>query len=105
MGDPDTLPKCLIAAYQKHGNRKVAMRKKDLGIWRSYTWQDSCEQVRQLSLGLIKLGLKRGDKVCIIGDNDPEYFWAQLAIESGGGVAVGIFTDSAPHEIQYIVNH
>ncbi len=105
MGHPDTLPKCLIAAFQKHGNRKVAMRKKDLGIWRSYTWQDSCEQVRQLSLGLIKLGLKRGDKVCIIGDNDPEYFWAQLAIQSGGGVAVGIFTDSAPHEIQYIVNH
>ena len=47
------------------------MRQKDLGIWRSYTWQDSYEQVRQLSLGLIELGLKRGDKVCIIGDNDP----------------------------------
>jgi len=58
-----------------------------------------------LSLGLIKLGLKRGDKVCIIGDNDPQYFWAQLAIQSGGGVAVGLFTDCAPAEIQYIVSH
>ena len=105
MSNPDTLPKSLITSYQKYGNRKTAMRKKDLGIWRSYTWQDSYEQVRQLSLGLISLGLKRGDKVCIIGDNDPQYFWAQLAIQSGGGVAVGIFTDSTPPEIQYIVNH
>jgi long-chain acyl-CoA synthetase len=101
----DTLPKLLIAGYHKYGDQKTAMRQKDLGIWRSYTWQDSYEHVRQLSLGLIELGLKRGDKVCIIGDNDPEYFWAQLAIQAGGGVAVGLFTDSAPHEIQFVVEH
>ncbi|HHH40544.1 MAG TPA: long-chain fatty acid--CoA ligase, partial [Chloroflexi bacterium] len=82
-----------------------AMRKKDLGIWRPYTWADSYQQVRQLSLGLVELGLQRGEKVCIIGDNDPQYFWAQLAIQAGGGVAVGIFTDSTPPEIQYIVQH
>jgi long-chain acyl-CoA synthetase len=104
-GNRETLPKSLVAGYEKYGDRKVAMRQKDLGIWRSYTWQDSYEQVRHLALGLISLGLKRGDKVCIIGDNDPQYFWAQLAIQSGGGVAVGIFTDSAPAELQYIVNH
>ena len=105
MSNLDTLPKRLLAGYQKYGHRKIAMRQKDMGIWRSYTWQDSYEQVRQLSLGLTSLGLKRDDKVCIIGDNAPQYFWAQLAIQSGGGVAVGIFTDSAPHEIQYVVNH
>lgn len=105
MSKPDTLPKLLIAGHQKYGDQKTAMRQKDMGIWRSYTWQDSYEQVRQLTLGLIKLGLERGDKVCIIGDNDPQYFWAQLAIQSGGGVAVGIFTDSAPQEIRYIVDH
>lgn len=101
----DTLPKYLLAGYQKYGDRKIAMRQKDLGIWRSFTWQQSYEQVRKLSLGLIHLGLKRGDKVCIIGDNDPQYFWAQLAIQAAGGVAVGIFTDSSPSEIEYIVNH
>lgn len=101
----DTLPKNLVASCRKYGDKKIAMRQKDLGIWRSYTWQDSCRQVRQLSLGLMQLGLGRGDKVCIIGDNDPQYFWAQLAVQAGGGVAVGIFTDSAPQEIQYIVDH
>ncbi len=43
--------------------------------------------------------------MCIIGDNDPQYFWAQLATQSSGGVAVGVFTDSTPPEIQYIVDH
>ena len=105
MDHLDTLPKLLIAGYRKYGHRKVAMRKKDLGIWRPYTWADSYQQVRQLSLGLVELGLQRGEKVCIIGDNDPQYFWAQLAIQAGGGVAVGIFTDSTPPEIQYIVQH
>lgn len=105
MKTQDTLPKNLLAKYQEYGDKKIAMRQKDLGIWRSYTWKDSFEQVRQLSLGLNKLGLQRNDKVCIIGDNDPQYFWAQLAIQSGGGVAVGIFTDSSPQEIEYVVNH
>jgi long-chain acyl-CoA synthetase len=105
MSQIDTLPKSLIASYQKYGAGKTAMRQKDMGLWRSFTWQQSYQQVRSLSLGLIKLGLDRGDKVCIIGDNDPQYFWAQLAIQASGGVAVGIFTDSTPTEIEYIVNH
>lgn len=105
MNPLDTFPKNLIAGYKKNGDQKIAMRQKDRGIWRPFSWQQSYQQVRQLSLGLIKLGLKHGDKVCIIGDNDPQYFWAQLAIQSGGGVSVGIFTDSAPPEIQYIVAH
>ncbi|MCS7040851.1 MAG: AMP-binding protein, partial [Caldilineales bacterium] len=78
----DTLPKNFLAAVQRYGDRKVAMRRKDMGIWHTYTWQDSYHQVRRLCLGLLHLGLQRGDKVCIIGDNDPEYFWIQLAVQS-----------------------
>jgi long-chain acyl-CoA synthetase len=81
------------------------MRQKDRGIWVPYTWQQSYEMVRSLCLGLVEHGLQREEKVCIIGDNDPQYFWAQLAIQAAGGVAVGIFTDSIPDEIQYIVDH
>ena len=105
MNEADTLPKSFISAYRRYGWQKAAMRQKDLGIWRSFTWQDSYDQVKNLCLGLLQLGLQPGDKVCIIGDNDPQYFWAQLAIQSGLGVAVGIFTDSTPKEIEYIVSH
>lgn len=101
----DTLPKSLRAMVERFGDSRTAMRQKDRGIWRSFTWQDSYEQTRDLCLGLIELGFTRGEKACIIGDNDPQYFWAQLAIQAAGGVAVGIFTDSSPAEIEYIVNH
>lgn len=101
----DTLPKNLLAMAQRMGDQRVAMRQKDHGIWRAFTWAESVEQVRRLCLGLVQLGMQSGEKVCIIGDNDPQYFWAQLAIQSAGGVAVGIFTDSTPPEIQYIVSH
>ncbi len=101
----DTLPKCLLARMQQYGDDKVAMRQKDLGIWREITWQESYQRVRRFALGMVSQGLQRGDKVCIIGDNDPQYFWAQLAVQAAGGVAVGIFTDSVPREIQYVVDH
>ncbi len=100
----ETLPQYLQHTARKYGNR-VAMRKKQFGIWREYTWQESYTRVKHLALGLMQLGLAHGDKVCIIGDNDPEYFWAQLAIQACGGIAVGIFTDSLPSEIQYIIQH
>jgi long-chain acyl-CoA synthetase len=81
------------------------MRKKHLGIWREFTWRESSDAVRDLALGLVALGLRRGDKVAILGENDPEYYWAELAIQTAGAVAVGIFTDSGPAEIQYVISH
>jgi long-chain acyl-CoA synthetase len=101
----ETLPQYLQHAAQRYGDKRVAMRKKQLGIWREFSWHESYTRVKHLALGLMQLGLAHGDKVCIIGDNDPEYFWAQLAVQSCGGIAVGIFTDSIPNEIQYIVQH
>lgn len=105
MTKPDTLPKYFLEQFRQYGDKKIAMRQKDYGIWKPFTWHDSYERVRDFCLGLVELGMQRGDKVCIIGDNDPQYFWAQLAIQSAGGVAVGIFTDSTPSEIEYIVTH
>ena len=101
----ETLPQYLQATAQRYGDKRVAMRKKQLGIWREFSWTESFTRVKHLALGLQDLGLQHGDKVCIIGDNDPEYFWAQLAVQACGGIAVGIFTDSIASEIQYIVQH
>lgn len=105
MGEIDTLPISLRATAKRFVHKRTAMRQKDRGIWRSFTWEESFEHTRDLALGLTRLVFQRGEKACIIGDNDPQYFWAQLAVQSVGGVAVGIFTDSSPVEIEYIVAH
>lgn len=101
----DTLPKLLLRNYERFGDKQVAMRQKDFGIWREYTWKDEYENIKYLSLGLISLGLERGDKVSIIGDAEPEWYWSEIAVQAAGGVAAGIFTDAIPSEIKFIIEH
>ena len=103
-GRVDTLPKRLRLMHQQRPE-KTAMRKKAFGIWNEYTWGECYRTVRLLALGFVSLGLQKGDKVCIIGDNDPEWFWAELAAQSVGAAAVGIYIDSVPAEIEYIASH
>jgi long-chain acyl-CoA synthetase len=105
MTEPQTLPQYFLQQVQNYGHDKVALRQKEFGIWREFSWRDSYEQAKAFSLGLIALGLQRGDKVCGIGDNDREYLWAFLGLQAAGGVPVGLFTDAIPSEIAYIVDH
>jgi long-chain acyl-CoA synthetase len=100
----DTIPKIFAENCQKWGD-KCAMRNKDRGIWQVYTWRDVYEKVKNISLGLMALGLTRGDKVVIIGDNVPEWFWAMFATQAAGGISVGIFVDAVPQEVKYITDH
>ncbi|MCD6138192.1 MAG: AMP-binding protein [Deltaproteobacteria bacterium] len=81
------------------------MREKEFGIWRPITWHDYLENVRYLTLGMVRLGLRKGDKVAMIGDNRPEGLWAEMAALCAGGVAVWLFQDCLVDEIQYIIDH
>ena len=101
----DTLPKLLRWNYRKHGDRRMAMRVKDRGIWQSYTWKDYFEKVKYLSLGLMKLGLEPGDRISILGENKPEWYWAELAAHCAGAIVVRIFTDCTPPEVKYYLEH
>jgi len=99
----DTGPKLLKHNYEKWGDTKVAMRVKEWGIWQAYTWKDYYEKVKYFSLGLISLGLERGDKVAVLGENKPEWFWAEAAALAARGTVTGIFTDCLPAEVKYYV--
>lgn len=100
----DTLPKIVRSNAEKWGSH-TAMAMKRYGIWQRFTWREYCENVKYFSLGLISLGLKPGDVACIIGDNEPEWFWAEFGIQAAGGVATGIFVDSIPSEVKYVASH
>ena len=90
---------------QKWGDSKVALRQKEFGIWREYSWQESYNEVRLLALGLAELGMQRGDKVSAIGDNDRQYLWGYLGVLSNGGTMIGLYTDANPVEAAYVVDH
>lgn len=100
-----TIPEVLLRACKAFGDR-IAIRRKELGIWHSYTWNDYYETVKHFALGMKYLGLEKGARICIVGDNEPEWVWASFGIISMGGVLVaGCYPDSQPNEIKYILDH
>ncbi|WP_041331494.1 long-chain fatty acid--CoA ligase [Roseiflexus castenholzii] len=100
--DDITLPQLLMHNAQRFGDR-VALREKDFGIWQTVTWRQFADHVRAFALGLRALGVQRGDKVAIIGDNRPEWLYAELATQAIGGASIGVYQDSVAEEVRYLV--
>ena len=101
-----TISRLFVQAYERYGDRRVAMRKKRLGIWQSYSWKDYYEQVKYCALGLHSLGFEKGQKIAIVGDNDLEWVWAMFAtMVTGGVLAAGAYPDSHPDEVRYVIDH
>jgi long-chain acyl-CoA synthetase len=100
----DTVPKLLLRNAADFGGR-AAMRHKDLGIWQSWSWADVRTQVRDLALGLRKLGFERGDAVAIVGSNRPRLYWTFAAVQSLGGIPVPVYQDSVADEMVYVLDH
>jgi len=101
----DTWPQILKYNYEKYGDNHRAMRYKHYGIWQPYTWKDYYLSVKYLALGLLSLGFEPEDKVLIVGDNAPEWYYAELAAQANHGVSVGLYSESTPMEIKYIAEN
>jgi long-chain acyl-CoA synthetase len=86
----DTLPKLLLRNYERWGDTRVALRKKEYGIWREYSWKDCYLKVKSIFLGLTSVGLEAGSGVAILGDSSPEWFWCELAVQAARGVPAGL---------------
>ena len=99
----DTLPRLFRHVVGQRGDA-VAMREKDLGVWRSVTWRQYGERARRVGLGLVALGLRPRDVVSIIAENGPEWLYTDLGTMSVGGVTNGIYTTDSPRQVEYIVN-
>ena len=100
----DTFPK-LLANNARRRPERPAAREKDLGIWQTWTWSQVAEEVRALACGLAALGLKRGDKIAIVGDNRPRLYWTMTAAQVLGAVPVPLYQDSVAEEMAFVVDH
>ncbi|HOP47102.1 MAG TPA: AMP-binding protein [Desulfobacteraceae bacterium] len=99
-----TIPKLLRASAHKFGE-KVALREKDLGIWQDITWQQYYENAKYSGLGLLSLGLKKGHKVSVLSENNPEWLYADIGAQSVGGIVVGIYPTNVSSQVEYILDH
>ncbi|WP_372378977.1 long-chain fatty acid--CoA ligase [Vibrio natriegens] len=100
----DTFPK-VLQHNAKHWPDQVAMREKEFGIWREFTWQDYQDRVKWMALALQDLGVGEQDVVGLLGDNRPEWVWGELAAHAIKGYSLGIYQDSMHEEVAYLINY
>jgi len=99
-----TLPKLLREKADTYQDR-VAMREKYKGIWQEITWNQYLHKVKLFALGLKELGMVKGDHGSILGENCPEWIFADLAFQSLRGVSVGIYPTNSEEQVLYILEH
>jgi len=99
-----TLPRLLTENATRY-NERVAMREKYKGIWQEISWSQYLERVRCFCLGLVDLGMERGDHASILGENCPQWLYADVAIQTLGGISVGIYPTNSSEQVRYILEH
>src|SRR5690349_9827417 len=102
--EADTYPKMLRLNAREFGG-EIALREKDLGLWKLFTWNDYQTRVKDFTLGLVELGLKRGDVISIIGDNRPDWVAAEIATHAIGGLSLGLYRDVLDEEASYLLTY
>jgi long-chain acyl-CoA synthetase len=98
----------LLTYFQRHVREhphRVALREKEYGIWRDITRGEYWEKVKQVAMGLINLGLKKGECVSLISENRPEWVFSDFGIMSAEGVTAGIYTTNAAEQCGYIAQN
>lgn len=100
----DTLPSVFFRQARRLESR-VALRRKEFGIWRRITWEEYARHVRWVAHALIALGMQRGERVGVIGENRPEWVYSDLGIQAAAGITVGIYATNSPEQVHYILDH
>src|SRR3954470_23189821 len=99
-----TIADLLPRAAGMYGD-KVAQKHKVDGEWREVTFRQVWDTAREIALGLIDLGLQKGDRVGLLGNTRVEWTWADYAITMAGGVVVPIYPTNAPEECEWVIGN
>ncbi len=100
----DTTPKLFRLRAQTLGGR-TAHREKTFGIWRSHSWDDYFTRAKHLGLGLVSLGLERGEVVSILSEDSKEWMYTDMGVQSVGGICSGVYTTDSASQLEYLVNN
>jgi long-chain acyl-CoA synthetase len=92
-------------AAERHADLSAVTYKDASGEWVSKTYREVGEIVRQLALGLMELGIEKGDKVSILANTRPEWTYFDFAALSVGATVVPIYQTNSPEECQYVIEN
>ncbi|WP_291114692.1 AMP-binding protein [Hydrogenophaga sp.] len=98
----ETLPQ-LLQRHAQATPERLSQRHKQRGIWREYSFAAVERQVLELALGLHHMGVQRGATVAIMGENEPQHYWAEFAAHALGCKVVSLYPDLTADEVQYLL--
>lgn len=99
-----SLAEMFLSQASHHGNRVLYRFARD-GHWETYTWQEALRRAREIALGLVSLGVKKGDRVAVFSANRVEWSlidWANICI---GALTVPIYSSSTASQVSHILDH
>jgi long-chain acyl-CoA synthetase len=97
----ETIPELFWQRVNELGDKPM-MRQKDLGIWRAYSWNQVGVIVSEIAAGMVSLGFEPGEVASVLANTSREWVWADLAVQTAGGICNGIYpTDAAP-QVKYL---
>ena len=91
----------LLAERARSDGQGIAYRAKRLGLYTEARWNEYATEVARCAAGLQRLGLKRGERLAIMGDACPEWIIADLGAQAAGAVTFGIYPTAAAAEVEY----
>lgn len=91
----------LLEKYPK----EIALSVKRNGKWDHFSTQQYKEMRDYVSLGLLVMGFKKGDKIITVSNNRPEWNFLDMGMTQVGIVHVPLYPNIGPREYQYIVEH
>jgi long-chain acyl-CoA synthetase len=97
----ETVTEIFWNGVQRRGPN-VWLRQKELGLWRSWTWTQSGDAVREIAAGLLSQGFQRGECASILANTVVEWVLCDLAVLSCAGISNGIYPTDAASQVQYL---
>lgn len=98
-------PQKVFLARCKEWASAPALRHKRHGLWQTIRWADYFDNVCAVGLALADMGLQRGDTVCVLAENRPEWLYADLGAQCVGLVGNGIYPTASPDQVAFILQH
>ncbi len=99
----DTLPRSFLLSVKTRGD-KPAMREKDLGVWRTITWNEWAARAREVAMALVSIGFQPGEVASVLSNTVPEWNFADMGILCAGGVSSGIYPTDSAKQVEYLIN-
>lgn len=101
---PHTLAHLPFLGAERFGQRPAQRFKRD-GVWRDLPYAQLRDIAREVGLGLVALGVRPGDRVCVLSETRPEWVQVEFGIAAAGAVLVPIYPSSSPEECAWVIGN